>query len=275
MNLHVAADTLLILFAAFQVIAIGLLADLVTRVDAGSATSCRPPASESQVDRRAAARARRGDAVEHALVARHRRRPSRTRARRSAGPAAPIASASSGDVAQQLDRGLELGEARCTESRRRCGARARRAPRTAAARAPGRRCANASVSTIAKLSKYDGCTSASAPASAPLRVGSSTKPVTTMSDRAGIVDQQLAEQHELEVARIPLLVRDEVVDQLGRALRGVDPADVEQVRRVAEPEPAPERVGVAGLRPSRRRCRRLRRAARRGTGRARDRPPPA
>jgi polyisoprenyl-phosphate glycosyltransferase len=31
MNWHVAADTLLILFAAFQVIAIGLLADLVTR----------------------------------------------------------------------------------------------------------------------------------------------------------------------------------------------------------------------------------------------------
>jgi len=31
LNMHVAADTLLILFAAFQVIAIGLLADLVTR----------------------------------------------------------------------------------------------------------------------------------------------------------------------------------------------------------------------------------------------------
>ncbi len=31
MNWHVASDTLLILFAAFQVIAIGLLADLVTR----------------------------------------------------------------------------------------------------------------------------------------------------------------------------------------------------------------------------------------------------
>ena len=31
LDLHVAADTLLILFAAFQVIAIGLLADLVAR----------------------------------------------------------------------------------------------------------------------------------------------------------------------------------------------------------------------------------------------------
>ena len=31
MDFHVAADTLLILFAAFQVVAIGLLADLVTR----------------------------------------------------------------------------------------------------------------------------------------------------------------------------------------------------------------------------------------------------
>jgi hypothetical protein len=39
----VAADTLLILFAAFQVIAIGLLADLVTR--ATRATDELPPAS--------------------------------------------------------------------------------------------------------------------------------------------------------------------------------------------------------------------------------------
>jgi hypothetical protein len=30
-HFHVAADTMVILFAAFQVIAIGLLADLVTR----------------------------------------------------------------------------------------------------------------------------------------------------------------------------------------------------------------------------------------------------
>ena len=46
MNWHVAADTLLILFAAFQVIAIGLLADLVTR-----ATRSRtelPPATAGQ-----------------------------------------------------------------------------------------------------------------------------------------------------------------------------------------------------------------------------------
>ena len=42
-NFHVAADTLLILFAAFQVIAIGLLADLVTR--ATRATDELPPAS--------------------------------------------------------------------------------------------------------------------------------------------------------------------------------------------------------------------------------------
>ena len=43
LNMHVAADTLLILFAAFQVIAIGLLADLVTR--ATRATDELPPAS--------------------------------------------------------------------------------------------------------------------------------------------------------------------------------------------------------------------------------------
>ena len=43
LNFHVAADTLLILFAAFQVIAIGLLADLVTR--ATRATDELPPAS--------------------------------------------------------------------------------------------------------------------------------------------------------------------------------------------------------------------------------------
>jgi polyisoprenyl-phosphate glycosyltransferase len=43
LNMHVAADTLLILFAAFQVIAIGLLADLVTR--ATRATNELPPAS--------------------------------------------------------------------------------------------------------------------------------------------------------------------------------------------------------------------------------------
>jgi len=43
MNWHVAADTLLILFAAFQVIAIGLLADLVTR--ATRARSELPPAT--------------------------------------------------------------------------------------------------------------------------------------------------------------------------------------------------------------------------------------
>ena len=42
-DLHVAADTLLILFAAFQVIAIGLLADLVTR--ATRARNEQPPAS--------------------------------------------------------------------------------------------------------------------------------------------------------------------------------------------------------------------------------------
>ena len=43
MHWHVAADTLLILFAAFQVIAIGLLADLVTR--ATRAREEKPPAS--------------------------------------------------------------------------------------------------------------------------------------------------------------------------------------------------------------------------------------
>jgi glycosyltransferase involved in cell wall biosynthesis len=43
LDFHVAADTLLILFAAFQVIAIGLLADLVTR--ATRATDELPPAS--------------------------------------------------------------------------------------------------------------------------------------------------------------------------------------------------------------------------------------
>jgi glycosyltransferase involved in cell wall biosynthesis len=42
-NLHVAADTLLILFAAFQVIAIGLLADLVTRATRNRDE--KPPAS--------------------------------------------------------------------------------------------------------------------------------------------------------------------------------------------------------------------------------------
>jgi len=43
MHWHVAADTLLILFAAFQVVAIGLLADLVTR--ATRAHDEKPPAS--------------------------------------------------------------------------------------------------------------------------------------------------------------------------------------------------------------------------------------
>jgi glycosyltransferase involved in cell wall biosynthesis len=43
MNWHVAADTLLVLFAAFQVIAIGLLADLMTR--ATRARSELPPAT--------------------------------------------------------------------------------------------------------------------------------------------------------------------------------------------------------------------------------------
>ena len=47
------------------------------------------------------------------------------------------------------------------------------------------RCANASVSTIEKLSKYEGCTSASAPAIAESRTALSTKPVTTMSCRSG------------------------------------------------------------------------------------------
>jgi len=42
-DFHVAADTLLILFAAFQVVAIGLLADLVTR--ATRAREEKPPAS--------------------------------------------------------------------------------------------------------------------------------------------------------------------------------------------------------------------------------------
>ena len=42
-DLHVATDTLLILFAAFQVVAIGLLADLVTR--ATRARDEKPPAS--------------------------------------------------------------------------------------------------------------------------------------------------------------------------------------------------------------------------------------
>ena len=42
MHFHVAADTLLILFAAFQVVAIGLLADLVTR--ATRAHDEKPPA---------------------------------------------------------------------------------------------------------------------------------------------------------------------------------------------------------------------------------------
>jgi hypothetical protein len=43
MDFHVAADTLLILFASFQVIAIGLLADLVTR--ATRARTELPPAT--------------------------------------------------------------------------------------------------------------------------------------------------------------------------------------------------------------------------------------
>jgi hypothetical protein len=42
-HFHVAADTLLILFAAFQVMAIGLLADLVTR--STRARDEEPPAS--------------------------------------------------------------------------------------------------------------------------------------------------------------------------------------------------------------------------------------
>lgn len=45
-HFHVAADTLLILFAAFQVMAIGLLADLVTR--ATRATDEKPPASATE-----------------------------------------------------------------------------------------------------------------------------------------------------------------------------------------------------------------------------------
>jgi polyisoprenyl-phosphate glycosyltransferase len=46
MNFHVAADTLLILFASFQVIAIGLLADLVTRATRPRAEL--PPATAGQ-----------------------------------------------------------------------------------------------------------------------------------------------------------------------------------------------------------------------------------
>jgi hypothetical protein len=46
MDFHVASDTLLILFASFQVIAIGLLADLVTRATRQRAEL--PPATAGQ-----------------------------------------------------------------------------------------------------------------------------------------------------------------------------------------------------------------------------------
>ena len=188
---------------------------------------------------RAAAR----HAIEGALRSGRARRPSRTPARRTAGRPRRVASASAGVVRSSSTAASNSANPvygiapplrwawPASTAHRRC---------TSA----GRRCANDSVSTIAKLSKYDGCTSASEPASAPLRVGSSTKPVTTTSRRFGSSTSSSPSSTSLRSLGVPLLVRDEVVDQLGRALRGVDPADVEQVRRVAQPVPAAEPVGV-------------------------------
>ena len=48
------------------------------------------------------------------------------------------------------------------------------------------------------------------------------------------VHHGVAHDHELEVRRVPFLVRDEVVVDLERALAGIDPADVEQEGSVAE-----------------------------------------
>ena len=103
---------------------------------------------------------------------------------------------------------------------------------------------------IEKLSKNDGCASASAPRERVV--------ARLVVDEAGHDD--VVAFGELERARRrparardrrsgAILVRDEEVDERERALARVDPADVEQVRRVAEPvgRAEPRRVGGADL----------------------------